>query len=237
MTKIEKLALVLIVMVLILITACLWIMNTHMAAIADDLERFKVETYDRERSLLSVKLPTISDEPEPLLADISENSEPLAKTAAEIVHDIYDQVGTGNDQVDAQDYTQSDINEAYNEATTPEEVYFPNEDYILRVITAEGGSDQLVCNGVVQCLFNSCQRDGWERSVVQILNDYGYTGPAGWISDEAAAAWDAVFCSGVTFTDFEDAEYFYAPRYCDSPWHESLRFVIETGGVRFFAAW
>lgn len=111
----------------------------------------------------------------------------------------------------------------------------PDEDYILRVITAEGGSDQLVCNGVVQCLFNACQREGC--SPEQALQDYQYTGPADWISDEARNAWDAVFCSGYRFVDFEDALYFYAPAYCDSPWHESQRFVIEVGGVRFFGRW
>jgi hypothetical protein len=111
----------------------------------------------------------------------------------------------------------------------------PDEDYVLRVITAEGGSDQLVCNGVVQCLFNACQREGC--SPEQVLRDYQYTGPADWISDEARNAWDAVFCSGYRFVDFEDALYFYAPVYCDSPWHESQRFVIEVGGVRFFGRW
>lgn len=108
----------------------------------------------------------------------------------------------------------------------------PDEDYILRVITAEGGTDQLVCNGVVQCLYNACQREGC--SPEQALQDYQYTGPADWISDEARNAWDAVFCSGYRFVDFEDALYFYAPAYCDSPWHESQRFVAEVGGVRFF---
>jgi len=111
----------------------------------------------------------------------------------------------------------------------------PDEDYVLRVITAEGGSDQLVCNGAVQCLFNACQREGC--SPEQAIQDYQYTGPADWISDEARNAWDAVFCSGYRFVDFEDALYFYAPAYCDSPWHESQRFVIEVGGVRFFGRW
>ena len=110
----------------------------------------------------------------------------------------------------------------------------PDTDYILRVITAEGGTDQLVCNGVVQCLYNACQRDEWAHSVEEILVEYRYTGPADWISDEARNAWDAVFCSGVTFVDFGDALYFYAPAYCDSPWHESQRFVAEVSGVRFF---
>lgn len=108
----------------------------------------------------------------------------------------------------------------------------PDEDYVLRVITAEGGSDQLVCNGVVQCLFNACQREGCGPE--QVLRDYQYTGPADWISDEARNAWDAVFCSGYRFVDFEDALYFYAPAYCESEWHESQRFICEVGGVRFF---
>ncbi len=110
-------------------------------------------------------------------------------------------------------------------------------DYILRVITAEGGGDRLVCNGVVQCLYNACRRDGWTHSVTEVLREYQYTGPASWISDEARMAWDQVFCSGVTYVDFEDSLYFYAPAYCDSPWHESQRFVIEVGGVRFFGRW
>lgn len=113
----------------------------------------------------------------------------------------------------------------------------PDTDYILRVITAEGGSDQGVCSGVVQCLFNACERDGWRHGVEEILREYQYTGPADWISDEAALAWDMVFCSGYTFTDFEGALYFYAPQYCDSTWHESQRFICETGGVRFFGRW
>jgi len=115
--------------------------------------------------------------------------------------------------------------------------YYPDEDYILRVITAEGGSDDLICAGVTQCLFNACQRDGWNRTVEQILHDYGYTGPASWISVAAEKAWDEIFCSGYTYTDFEDALYFYSTRYCYSEWHETQRFVCEIRGVRFFARW
>lgn len=107
-------------------------------------------------------------------------------------------------------------------------------DYVLRVITAEGGTDQLVCNGVAQCLYNACERDLWAHSVEYIIEEYQYTTPAEWVSDEARIAFDAVFCSGVRFTDFGNALYFYAPRYCTSEWHESLPFVIEVGGVRFF---
>lgn len=229
MTKLEKTALVLIVMVLILITACLWVLDTQMAALADDLERFKQETYDRERSLLSVKLPTISDEPEPLLADLSEKTESLAKTAAEIVDNIADQ--------DDEDYTPSDIVEEYNEPIIPDEVYATDAaDYLLRVLTAEGGSDYVMCGCVAQCMLNAYIRDGYS-SQIEMLTDYGYTSPSSWISDAARQAYDDVWLSGVTYTDVEDALYFYSTKYCYSAWHETQRFIIEVDGVRFFGRW
>lgn len=150
---------------------------------------------------------------------------------------------TFSDEVDA-DYTPSDAIEEPTPEFIPERGYIPSNgpsaddvDYILRVLTAEGGSDYLICAGVTQCLFNSCEADGWNRSIVQILHDYGYTGPASWISDAAETAYDQIFCSGYRYTDFEDARYFYSTRYCYSAWHETLRFVTEVGGVRFFATW
>jgi hypothetical protein len=146
-----------------------------------------------------------------------------------------DYVEPENDYV--ADYTLTDINELAEGEIIPDRGYIPNEDYILRVITAEGGSDELICAGVTQCLFNACERDGWNRTVEQILNDYQYTGPASWISDAAEKAWDEIFCSGYSYPAFEDALYFYSTRYCYSSWHETQRFVIEVNGVRFFARW
>ena len=107
-------------------------------------------------------------------------------------------------------------------------------DYVLRVLTAEAGDDPLLCGCVAQCMFNACAKAGWEYPVEEILEQYSYTDPADWISESAVRAWDEVFCSGVTYTDVGNALYFYAPRYCDSPWHESLQFVAEVSGVRFF---
>lgn len=107
-------------------------------------------------------------------------------------------------------------------------------DYVLRVLTAEAGDDPVLCGCVAQCLYNACQRDGWMHSVEEILEQYSYTDPADWISESAVRAWDEVFCSGVTYTDVGSALYFYAPAYCESEWHESLQFVAEVSGVRFF---
>lgn len=107
-------------------------------------------------------------------------------------------------------------------------------DYVLRVLTAEAGDDPVLCGCVAQCLYNACAKAGWEYPVEKILEQYSYTDPADWISESAVRAYDEVFCSGVTYTDVGNALYFYAPQYCDSPWHESQRFVAEVSGVRFF---
>lgn len=108
------------------------------------------------------------------------------------------------------------------------------QDYVLRVITAEGGTDKAVCAGVAQALYNACEREGWKYTPKEIMRKYHYTGPAAWVSDEAAQAYDEIFGCGYTYTDFGNATVFYAPRYGWSAYHESQRFVIEVNGVRFF---
>ena len=183
---------ILVGLLLILIVLCLLDLQRGINEVAEDLEQFRQETYDRERDLLAAQVETA-----PVIS-------------IEKCEELHEKAGPDG-------------------AETHENAEW---DHVLRVITAEGGSDQLVCNGVVQCLFNACQREGC--SPEQVLRDYQYTGPADWISDEARNAWDAVFCSGYRFVDFEDALYFYAPAYCESEWHESQRFICEVGGVRFF---
>lgn len=199
----------LLVLLVIIICLCLLELKQEVNGIQDDLEQFKAETYDRERSLLSVKVvtlpPLVVNEPEP---------EPV-NNATEVQND---DIALVNDEV-------------------AEYAHVWDEDYILRVLTAEAGSDEVLCGCVAQALYNACARDDWVHTPNEVLVMYGYTGPASWISDAAVAAYDQVFCSGVTYTDVEDALYFYAPQYCDSPWHESQRFVCEVSGVRFFARW
>lgn len=108
------------------------------------------------------------------------------------------------------------------------------QDYVLRVITAEGGTDKAVCAGVTQALYNACEREGWKYTPKEIMRKYRYTGPAAWVSDEAAQAYDEIFGCGYTYSDFGNATVFYAPRYGWSAYHESQRFIIEVNGVRFF---
>lgn len=128
----------------------------------------------------------------------------------------------------------------YGETTPPEtmksEVVQIGYDfnYLCRVITAEAGTNWDLCMGVAQCLFNACQREGWHYSPTQVLEMYGYTGPADWILEEAEAACVAVFVDWEVYEPVGNALYFYAPRYVDSRWHESQSFVVEIEGVRFF---
>lgn len=107
-------------------------------------------------------------------------------------------------------------------------------DYVLRVLTAEAGNDEVLCGCIAQCLFNACEKHEWEYAPDEIMVMYQYTSPSDWISEAATTAYDDVFCSGVTYESVGNAVYFYAPRYCDSEWHEQQDFVCEINGVRFF---
>lgn len=107
-------------------------------------------------------------------------------------------------------------------------------DYVCRVVTAEGGRDAEVCMGVAQCLFNACEKYGWQYNPDEMLSIYEYTSPSNWVSDEAINACLSVFVYGNTYYPVENATVFYAPQYCDSEWHEEQSFVCEINGVRFF---
>ena len=107
-------------------------------------------------------------------------------------------------------------------------------DMVCRVVTAEAGTDRDLCMAVAQCLFNSCCREEWKYPPTQILEQYGYTEPADWISETAREACQAIFEKGEKYYPVQNAEYFYAPQYVSSEWHESQEFITEIGGVRFF---
>lgn len=107
-------------------------------------------------------------------------------------------------------------------------------NYVIQVLTAEAGTDELLCGCVAQCLYNACEKHGWVYGPADMMRRYQYTEPLGWYSAAAEKAWDDVFCSGLTYGCVGNATVFYAPAYCAGAWHESQRFVFEYGGVRFF---
>lgn len=84
---------------------------------------------------------------------------------------------------------------------------------------------------VAQCLVNAAIKDGLQPS--EVRTKYKYSGWNDKPSYSVKAAVSLVFDHGEKFVE-EPVTYFYAPARVDSDWHESLTFVTEVGGHRFF---
>ena len=87
---------------------------------------------------------------------------------------------------------------------------------------------------VAQCILNACLREDIQPSEVRI--EYKYAGWNEAPSDEVKEVVSAVFDDGYQVTS-EPILYFYAPKVCNSAWHETQRYVITEGGHKFFARW
>ena len=109
--------------------------------------------------------------------------------------------------------------------------------YILQVLTHEAGTDAELCKAVTQCLYNACAKYNWQYSPAEMIRKYKYTTPYDWYSNEAQYAYEMIFERGETYALVGNALYFYAPKYCSSEWHESMRFVVEIHSIRFFGDW
>ena len=84
---------------------------------------------------------------------------------------------------------------------------------------------------VATCLLNAMRKNDMSAEEVRVA--YQYSGWAETVSDDTKKAVSQVF-------DFGDATHdsvlwFYAPKLCESAWHESQQFVAEIGGHRFFS--
>lgn len=126
-----------------------------------------------------------------------------------------------------------------NELVVEDEPTFYLSDYERRIVECMvmGESGNQPYDGqvlVAQCVLNACLKDGLQPS--EVRTKYKYSGWHNNPSDSVKEAVSAVFDDGHKVTD-EFILYFYAPKYCNSKWHESQRFVIEVGGHRFFAEW
>ena len=84
---------------------------------------------------------------------------------------------------------------------------------------------------VAQCLLNACVKDNLQPS--EVRTRYKYSGWNTTVNDSVKQAVEAVFDNGETITN-EPILFFYAPRWCNSTWHETQVFVCEVGGHRFF---
>lgn len=85
---------------------------------------------------------------------------------------------------------------------------------------------------VAQCILNACLKDSLKPS--EVRRAYQYSGWNENPSESVKEAVTAVFDYGHKIVD-DNILWFYAPRWSNSKWHESQRFVIEVGGHRFFA--
>ena len=83
---------------------------------------------------------------------------------------------------------------------------------------------------VATCLRNAMEKGNLSAEQVRIIYQY-----AGWsekVSEDTKNAVKEVFVFGNKMHD--SVLWFYAPKWCNSEWHESQQFVAEIGGHRFF---
>lgn len=108
-------------------------------------------------------------------------------------------------------------------------------DRVMRIITAEAGSDLRQCRGVSQALYNACERLEWQLTPEEVCGKYRYTHPADYISQEARTAFMEIFSQGETFADIGGATMFYNPLVDgQSRDHEEQQYVCSIGDVRYF---
>ena len=120
------------------------------------------------------------------------------------------------------------------EKIEPDRYYITQEDknVLERIVEGEagGGSFEGKC-WVATCLRNAMEKD--DLTAEQVRVSYQYSGWEENVSEETERAVAEVFERGNKTHD--SVLWFYAPKWCNSEWHESQRFVAEIGGQRFFA--
>lgn len=138
----------------------------------------------------------------------------------------------------AEEYAAVPVYSAPVEVIEPEpEPYFPitdeERDIVERVVMAEAkGEDFDGMRLVAQCILTTAECYDMRPDDV-VLVPGQYANPEDTASEEVKAAVSAVFDNGDFVTE-EPIRFFYAPAYGESQWHESLAFVLEHGGHRFF---
>ncbi len=132
--------------------------------------------------------------------------------------------------------------------TTPEETETHPEDiayirypltaeeryHIEAIVSAEAQGEDFDGQALIaQCILNTIEATG--KSVYEVIYEpYQYATPNYDEHHLVSEAVAAVFDDGYQVTG-EPVRFFYAPARCYSEWHEeSLEFVLEHGGHRFF---
>lgn len=123
--------------------------------------------------------------------------------------------------------------------TDPKKPYYAltdeDRDIVERVVAAESLSEPYEGQkAVAQCILNTALNTGKTPAEV-VLAPGQYATPLNEeeVSERVKSAVADIFDEGNLVTA-EPIQYFYAPKWCDSEWHESLPFVMQIGGHRFF---
>jgi spore germination cell wall hydrolase CwlJ-like protein len=103
------------------------------------------------------------------------------------------------------------------------------------IVMGESGSEpykgQLM---VAYCILNACKKDGLQPSEVRKVYKY-----SGWNTNPTKSvkrAVSSIFDDGHKPVN-DTPLYFYAPKYCNSTWHETQRYICTVGGHKFFGRW
>lgn len=116
-----------------------------------------------------------------------------------------------------------------------QECFGYNASYVLRVLTAEAGSDGELAWACATALFNECVASGNTLTAEEACKAYRWTSPADYISDEALTYFCKALVRGEFYDGLDGATLFYAPNVCGwSDYHESQQFVCTVNGVKFF---
>jgi hypothetical protein len=232
-----RMAIVLLVLLVMLVMAYAASVDNKLGK----MEETVITDLEEQVATLAKALATVQDEQENLWDSVHANEEDLAYVEnrtdylMETTEVLLEHVHT---KTAAEEETQLvEAAPPTGPETVTECVSTDEENYVLRVLTAEAGHDLRLCYAVAQCLYNSCEKEGWRYTPAEIMRKYKYTSPSSWVSDEARQAYRDVFVYQERVYPLyeEKALYFYAPRYVSgTPWHESQRFVCEINGVRFF---
>lgn len=134
---------------------------------------------------------------------------------------------------------------AYLESIEPEPFFelTDEERYVVECIVAgeAGGEPYEGKWAVAQCIWQACVNDELQPS--EVKEQYQYAGWKENLKSESDQAYldvqdvvSRVFDDGEMLID-DEMLWFYAPKWCTSNWHESMRFITEIGGHRFFGRW
>lgn len=100
------------------------------------------------------------------------------------------------------------------------------------MVMGEAGSESYYGQTLVAyCILNACEKDDLQPSEVRRV--YKYSGWHEKPSESVKNAVKQVFEDGYKPVD-DTPLWFYAPKWCNSAWHEEQRFIIEVGDHRFF---